>query len=206
MSGLLDYFKPSSPDKKRDAICAHLNSIGVDAQLGERGAPEELFRERQERSLGLIHIHNQVLEWVNVAQGLLLSPGKRHQYYYRSPPQTYYYRIWYGVRDPNLRTFKESRFRSKRLRSLWFLGPAIGVTWEDDFEHVYPEPLSSDDALKQSLMKECVDVEVVGFPDGYWIISNRVSARLPSRSLWECYQGVAQGLLQHSKWPNSTGR
>ena len=206
MSGLLDYFKPSSPDKKREAICAHLNSIGVEAHLRERGAPEELFRESQERSLGLIHISNQVLDWVNVAQGLLLSPRKRHQYYYRSPPQTYYYRIWYGVRDPNLKTLKESRFHSKRHRSLWLLGPAVGVTWEDDFEHVYPEPLSSDDALKRSLMKECVDVEVMGFPDGYWIISNRVSARLPSRSLWECYQGVAQGLLQHSTWPNPVGR
>ena len=62
--------------------------------------------------------------------------------------------------------------------------------------------MSSDEDLKRRLIEVGVDVEVIAFPDGYWIISNREAGRPPSNRIWECYEAVAQGLKRSSKWFN----
>ena len=59
--------------------------------------------------------------------------------------------------------------------------------------------MTSDPDVKNHLIQSGVDVEVMAFPDGYWIISNRESARPPSKRIWECYQAVAQALKLSSK-------
>ena len=203
MPGFLDHFKVASSDRKREAICDHLNSIGVKANLAQRGSPEELFKGAQEQSLGLISIHDQVLDWVNVVRGYIRSPkAVDYLYSYRGPPQSNYYRIWYGIRDPNLKIREPKRIRSVRHRSLRALGRAVNVTWEDEFEQVHTDSLDKDAALKRSLIMVGIDVEVMAFPDGYWIISNRETARMPSRPMWDCYQAVAKGLLQKDAWPS----
>ena len=57
------------------------------------------------------------------------------------------------------------------------LGRTVDVVWEDDVEQITLSLLSTDDDMKRCLIKEGVDVEVIGFPDGYWIISNREASR-----------------------------
>ena len=200
MQGFFDFFKPESPGERREAYCAHLVSIGINARLAQRGSPEELFRESGESSLGLIYIYNQVLDWVNVVQGPLRPARHRDMLYYRGSRWPYYYRIWYGVKDANLSISAPIlRFRSMRRRSLNHFGRVVDVSWRNDLQPMDLEPLCSDDALKQRLIKERVDVDVAGFPDGYWLIANREAGRPPTQPIWECYEAVAAALLQGSK-------
>ena len=200
MQGFFDLFKPEYPGEKREAFCAHLVSIGINARLAQRGSPEELFREPKENSLGLIYIYNQVLDWANMVQGPLRSTRERDLLYYRSAARPYYYRIWYGVKDANLSISTPMlRFRSVRQRSPKVFGPVVDVTWGNELQQMELEPLCSDDALKQRLIKERVDVDVAGFPDGYWLIANREAGRPPTQPIWECYEAVAAALLQSSK-------
>ena len=203
MAGLLNALRLGSPQRRRQNLCAHLNSIGVAAQLAQKGQPEELFREPREYSMGLIYIHNQELDWANVVQGNYRSSRPGDLFFFRAPGQPFYYRIWYGIYDPNLKISEPIlKFRSKRLRSLGSLGRAVDVTWQNELEPVELDPMSSDEALKRLLIEVGVDVEVMAFPDGYWIISNREAGKPPSKRIWECYEAVAQGLKRSSKWFN----
>ena len=62
-------------DKKRDELCAHLQSLGIDAQLAPRdrkeenlttGPPASYILVDSPNSLGLIDISQGPIRWVNV--------------------------------------------------------------------------------------------------------------------------------------------
>ena len=200
MAGLLNKLGLRSNQRRRNSFCAHLNSIGVEANLAQKGQPEELFRESQEYSTGLIYIHDRNLEWANVVQGNYRTRLTRDFLFFRSLGQPFYYRIWYGLYDPNLKIAAPTlKFQSKRHRSMGSLGRAVDVTWHNRLETVELEPLTSDQTIKDHLMEAGVDMEAIAFPDGYWIIANREAGKPPSRRIWECYQAVAEGLKRSSK-------
>jgi len=57
--GFFDKVKEASRDKTRDKVCTHLNRVGIDAKLAERGIREEgASVPRWFQSLGLIEISN----------------------------------------------------------------------------------------------------------------------------------------------------
>ena len=200
MAGLLNTLGLRSHQRRRHTFCAHLNSIGVEANLAQKGQPEELFREHQEYSTGLIYIHDRHLDWANVVQGNYRSRLTRDLLFFRSLGQRFYYRIWYGIYDPNLKLAAPTlKFRSKRHWSMKSLGHAVDVSWHNEIETVELEPMTSDQTIKDHLIKSGVDIEVIAFPDGYWIISNREAGKPPSKRIWECYQAVAEGLKRSSK-------
>ncbi len=202
MPGIKDIFKPRSSAQKCRDLCARLNGLGISAAVEQRGRPEELFRESLESSLGLVSIHHRQLLWANVVHGSLRPVRAREPVYMvlRSPKIMDYYRIWYGVRDPNLnKSDHHLQFRSSRRRSMWGLGGPVDVQWKTKLQPLELDHLNSDEPLSRRLIDESVDVEVMGFPDGYWIISNRESAREPSRSMFDCYEAVAESLLLYSK-------
>ncbi len=200
MPGLLHSLGLRDHQQKRRSFCNHLNAIGVDAHEAPKGRPEELFRENHEISIGLIQLQDPHLDWANVVQGNYRGRMPGDLLFMRTLGQPFYYRVWYGVYDPNLKLANPSLlFRSKRLRSLKFIGRAVDVVWHNELQPVVLEPMTSDPSVKQHLIQSGVDVEVMAFPDGYWIISNREAARPPSRQIWECYQAVAEGLKRSSK-------
>ncbi len=206
MAGLLSGFKLRSSYRKCQGICAQLNSIGVNAQLAQKGQPEELFRDAQERSIGLIYVRNQEIAWANVVQGNYRSRSRVDLLFLRTNPHPFYYRIWYGLYDPNLKvTAPTLKLSSKRRRAIGPLGRAVDVTWQNELEPVPLEPMASDESLKRRLIKAAVDVEIMAFPDGYWIISNREAGRPPSKPIWDCYEAVAHGLKVSSKGFDATG-
>jgi len=186
--------------QKRSDFCNHLNAIGISAHEAQKGRPEELFRENHEISIGLIHLQDPHLDWANVVQGNYRGRLPGDLLFMRTLGQPFYYRVWYGVYDPNLKLANPSLiFRSKRLRSLKLIGRAFDVSWYNELQPVVLEPMTSDPEVKAHLIQSGVDVEIMAFPDGYWIISNREAARPPSKQIWECYQAVAQGLKRSSR-------
>ena len=50
----------------RDEMCAALQAIGVQAQMLERGRPEEKITRRRRKSLGIIDIQDELIRWVDV--------------------------------------------------------------------------------------------------------------------------------------------
>ena len=185
--------------RKRSSFCSHLNAIGIRAHEAQLGRPEELFRDRHEMSIGLIHLQDPHLEWANVVQGNYSGRMPGSLLFMRTL-EPLYYRIWYGVYDPNLKLPNPSLvFRSKRLRSLKLIGRVVDVSWYNELQPVELQPLTSDPYVRDHLIQSGVDVEIMAFPDGYWIISNREAGRPPSKRIWECYQAVAQGLKLSSK-------
>jgi len=198
MSSLANLFRFDSPQRRREALCAHFLSLGINAQVTNRGRSEELLRAPGENSLGLITFQGGSLLWANLVQGMIRSSRSWDHLYSRTLGESYH-RIWYGIRDPNLRVEGQSvQFHSTRRRSLPVFGKAVDVQWETETEEVQLGPLSTDATLKEPLLRTGVDVDVIGFPDGYWIISNRETGRLPNMLIWNAYQAVAQGLLQYS--------
>ena len=200
MSRLLHNLGLRNHQQRRRSFCNHLNAIGVRAHEAQKGRPEELFREANEISIGLIHLQDPHLDWANVVQGNYRGRMPGDLLFMRTLGQPFYYRVWYGVHDPNLKLHNPSLlFRSKRLRTMKIIGRAVDVSWRNELQPVELEPMTSDPHIKQHLIQSGVDVEVMAFPDGYWIISNREAGRPPSRQIWECYQAVAQGLKRSSK-------
>ena len=53
-------------DKTRDELCAHLQSLGIEAQMVPRGRAEEKIYPGPRRSLGVIDIAEGPIPWVNV--------------------------------------------------------------------------------------------------------------------------------------------
>ncbi len=93
--GFLDELGERFRDKTRDDVCAALRSLGVDAQMAERGRAEEEIGERgaSGASLGIIDIPEGAIRWVHVHRykGWGLEPGGRTIYV-----------TDYGVTDPRL--------------------------------------------------------------------------------------------------------
>jgi hypothetical protein len=198
MSSLVNLFKMDSPQRRREALCAHFVSMGINAQVANRGRGEEQLKHPGENSLGIIAIHNSPISWVNLVQGMLKQSRSWEQTFSRTLGATYH-RIWYGVRDANLRVEEQPPvFHSIRVRSVPVVGRATDVRWETMTEEVHLGPLSTDSTLKDPVLKAGLDVEVMGFSDGYWIIANRETGRLPNMPIWKAYEAVARGLVQFS--------
>lgn len=177
-------------DRRVDKVCAHFQSLRISVSIAERGRNEALFREPKEQSVGVILLSGQVFQWINVTQGFTAAVRSGGQLYYR---------LCYGVRDPKLRFEGPAiKTRSIRKRSLGLVGPAIDVSWEESDSLDQFRSLNASQAIKEKLIQAKTDVEVVAYADGYWVLSNRESALLPARQLWDCYQAVAKHLLDSS--------
>ena len=73
-------------DHGRDELCADLRALGIQAQISERGRPEEKITHGRGKSFGIIDIQDVLIRWVDVKkQADGENPG---------PP---YYHIEYGV-------------------------------------------------------------------------------------------------------------
>ena len=102
-------------DKKRDEFCAHLRSLGIDAQL----APRSLREEKLERgSLGVIDISEGPIRWVNILKGAPNLEGNAAYY------------ADFGVPDPKLEAgFPKVGIRSAKVKTTSFFGKVVDIDW-----------------------------------------------------------------------------
>lgn len=186
-------FREELKKNETDNICAELQALGIDAQMAERGRPEEEIEGGG--SLGLIDIPEGPIHWVNV----------RKQRDRLSESVSYTYHIDYGVSDPRLGLASpEMYICSVRKKDFPLVGRVVDFYWEgDDSGLGIIERLKSDAVIKYAIMVS-LDVKIRAHWDhGCWIISTETSVP-PSEELWDCYQAIAQHLL--AKWPDQEAK
>ncbi len=188
---------------ERDEFCAHLQSIGIEAQMAPRGRAEEGIARSRRRSLGVIDIVEGPIRWVNVtiqtAPNYLDTTWGDEGYY-----------LMYGVPDPKVRSgFPAVRLEAKSVyesvpdRRWWFLkfpvlGPVIGVRWEgNDLGLGIVQHLNQNAAADRALQ------EIWAWRDlSCWILTV-AEVLAPSKQEWDCYQSIASHLLWTPLPPNA---
>lgn len=158
----------------REDICAVLQKLGIDAQI----APS-----------GRIDIPKGAIRWITVSKlGGHLDPSG------------IFYVNEYGVPDPKLEpNFPKLWIQSVYKRPFPLIGKGIDLHWEgDELGLAVIECLNSDAQLKQPLVKKRIDVHIsADGKSGCWHISiYDDKPRVPSERLWNCYQRIAQHLLE----------
>jgi hypothetical protein len=196
--GLFAKVRETYRDKSRDILCAHLRSLGVDAQIAERGRPEEKiglglgWGGPLGKSLGVIDISGGLIHWVNVE---MVSSGSGYTMGGTSCG------ILYGVPDPKICLgLRWVEVRMVVKKSLPLFGRVIDIEWRGN-RHSWSlaAHLNNDFSLKNPLMERERKVKIRAYPDhGCWIIMEPVPQyRLitPPIEVWQCYQRIAQHLL-----------
>ena len=194
-------------DTEMDDICAELQALGIDAQMAERGRPEEKIGGEDNRnldefclrgiSLGLIDIPEGPIRWVNIRD----EHSEHVNIYYTN----------YGVPDPRLGPASPVMYiYSVRKKNFPLVGRVVDLHWKGREWYFTPvrnqglriiDRLKSDILIKHSLIKESFDVKIYASRDyRCWIISTKTRSPL-SEDLWDCYQAIARHLL--AEWSPS---
>jgi hypothetical protein len=181
-AGVRDFFR----DKTRDNFCADLQSLGIDARMVLRDRPEEEIGEiRDGRSLGIVHISEGPIRWVNVRKVKETQGNSTRTYYYTD----------YGIPDPRLGLdFPRVRIETVLVKKFPVFGKVIDVRWKgQDFGLGIISRLESDYRLKYPLI---LDVSITALSDyGCWIISAQYAKHHLSEKMWSGYQSVVENLL-----------
>ena len=126
-------------DKTRDDLARALNSLGVRAEMAERGRMEEKVNNSWfTRSLGVINLPEGPIKWINVVKK---DGGKD------SPP-----RWWINLCVPDERPVpfhKEVKVRTVRKKSFPLLGKVVDVNLKgEDYGTGLVYTLSNDESSK----------------------------------------------------------
>ena len=177
----------------RAHFCAHLQSLGIDAQMAPRGRAEENSFGHPILSTGVIDIVEGPIRWVNVTRATRDAPDEGNSTRH----------LVYGVPDPKVRSeFPEVRLYAIPVREnegFWPRGRVIGVRWDgEDFGLGIVEHLNQNVIVPTAFLESLrVDsFEIWPYPDlGCWILTVEDVLR-PSKQEWECYQSIASHLLE----------
>ena len=201
-------------DRTREEFCAHLQSLGIDAQMALRGRAEQKIYTGPRGSLGVVDIAKGSIRWVNVTIATAArGPGE-------DIDMPYY--LVYGVPDARVgprfskvrvkAVVKTSHVRSGgpwwKYRPLGSLGQVIEVRWEgDDFGLGIVQHLTQEVSVRSAIadghswgLVSQVNprdgpVEIRAYPDrSCWILTTK-DALEPTRQEWDCYQSIASHLL-----------
>jgi len=137
-------------------------------------------------SLGIIHVPEGAIRWVNVRKETHGSGQYSTTVYYTE----------YGVPDPRLAPNAPAPYiNSVRKKSFPVFGQVVDVLWEGaDYGTGIIDRLNSDHQLKEPIM-ESRDVTMTAISNySCWIMSTQ-TRDVPSGDLWNCYQVIAQHLL-----------
>lgn len=185
--GFFNKFQETIRDKTRDNICDFLQSMGIDAQMAERGRGEENIESGSySKSLGIIDITKGQIRWVNVVKRSEESPGGMKYYIKYGVPDS---RLWVII-SPNL------EIKSARKKDNWqWKGKDAGLG--------LIHRLNSDISIGYTLLKSnSPKTTIRAYPNhNCWVISIEISDISVSEELWNSYQKIAQHLLV--EWPTN---
>ena len=131
-------------DKSRDELAQNLNSLGIRADLAERGWAEEKIEDSwYQRSLGIIDVPEGLVRWINI----LKKDASRN-----SPP------LWWVILcipdERPVPNYKVVNIRTIRRKSFPLFGKVIDVTWKGNDHHTeLAEVLSKDESVKDLAKK-----------------------------------------------------
>ena len=181
-------------DKTRDNLTKTLNSLGVRAEMAERGRAEEDVRKRWgTRSLGIVDIADGPIRWVNIVK----QDGSQHS------PQRWW--LVFCVPDEerdnspeDLRYVDNRRFvdiKTSREKSFPVLGRVTGVTWEGDDRSTGLLDTFAGDAAITSLAKKTNSLGVSGYGEEFHGWTLQVEGRRLARQDWEALLRITGYLL-----------
>jgi hypothetical protein len=173
-------------DKSRDELARDLNSLGIRADLAERGRPEEKIENSwYQRSLGIIDIPDGSVRWVNI----LKKDASRN-----SPP------LWWVVLClPDKRpvpSYKAVDIKTTRRKTFPLFGRVVDVTWKGDDHHTgLAEVLSGDEAVK-NLAKKIGNLTIHSYDKEFQGWTLQVDRRFaPTNQDWATIQKIADYIL-----------
>src|SRR4030042_1716481 len=173
-------------DKSRDELAGNLNSLGIRANLAERGWPEEKVENSwYQRSLGIIDIQEGFVRWINI----LKKDASKN-----SPP------LWWVVRCiPDKRHVPDHHvvdIKTIRKKSFPLLGKVVDVVWKGDDHHTgLAEVLSNDETVKD-LAKKIGNLAVRSYAKEFEGWTLQVDRRFePTNQDWGTIQKMAGYVL-----------
>jgi hypothetical protein len=186
IKGCMDRFDESYNSDFREDIMLELCSIGIDAELLDRGLPEE---KSGEASLGLILIRGSPIRWINV--GLKDAGGGNENY----TGAHYYNCLEYAI--PDSRPLPKFLARSKLKKTFPLFGRITDVCWEGDKKKLgIAEKLESNEYISDVLWSYRVGVTVITNPKyACWLITGS-NFRRPLILDWRCLELIAECLLR----------
>lgn len=190
LNGLKEAFR----DEARDKVCEVLQNIGINAQMSERGRPEENLELRPYcESLGIIDIAESPIRWINVVRKRV---GHVTEYFLK-----------YGVPDSRLSpSSPKVRIEAVPKYQFRLFGKITDLKWErEDSDLQIIGRMNSDGELKQMIIESRVNFTIhVHIDRGIWIISNDYSNFLTSplyppakysEEEWRICQAIAHHLV-----------
>jgi hypothetical protein len=173
-------------DKSRDELAGNLNSLGIRADLAQRGRAEEKIENSwYQRSLGIIDIPEGLVRWINT----LKKDASRN-----SPP------LWWVVLcipdERPVPNYKAVDIKTIRKKTFPLFGKVVDVTWKGDDHHTgLAEVLSSDEAVK-SLAKKIGNLTIHSYDKEFQGWTLQVDRRFaPTNQDWATIQKIADHIL-----------
>lgn len=178
--------KEAFRDKTRDELTSALNTLGIRAEMSERGRVEEKVQDSwYQRSLGVIDIPEGPIKWINV----LKQDGSRH-----NPPRWW---IVFGIPDENHVSNSEPvNISTLRRKSFPLFGKVVDVTWKGDDLGTGLTYVLSNDHTTKDLAKRVGNLEVRSYAEEFQGWALQVDRKLkPTNEDWEAILQVAEHLL-----------
>ena len=184
--GVVDAVWEVFRDHARDNICAGLQSLGMDAQMADRGRPEE---DSGGGSLGIIDIVDGPISWVNVRK---VNSGSQDD---ASVDRYTDYGVKVSYRLPNATISLVSR------KNFPLLGEVDEADWRAEGSDTESGLVAGvlrrlwEDVQVRRAIIATRDVEITRSWLGCWVVSTDTN-EAPTRRAWDCYQAIARHLIQ----------
>lgn len=170
--------------KKREEFCQHLQEMGMEASLIEKGSDKEkigLSRSSGQRSEGIIELEDRNIDFINVIS-VASQYGAR-------------YFLDYLVKGLNImeeRVLKKTRLTKKKSPPLW--GKVVAIEWKGD------DSLAQSLNLDYSLEDKLLGADANIFKGSIWILPEpkhryariRTDYSLPSATIFEAINSIAR--------------
>ena len=173
-------------DKSRDELAYALNSLGVKAEMGERGRTEEKIENSwYQRSLGVIDIHGGSIRWINI----LKKDRQKH-----SPPRWW---VVLGIPvDGPVSTRQQAKIKTVRKKSFPLFGKVVDVIWKGDDGGTGLVDTLSRDIPTKTLAKRIGNLEIKSQSDRFQGWTLTVDRRFsPTGQDWETVEEIADYIL-----------
>jgi hypothetical protein len=177
-------------DKSRDKLAQNLNSLGIRADLAERGRAEEKIENSwYQRSLGIIDIPEGPVRWINI----LKKDASKN-----SPP------LWWVVLcipdERPLSHHKAVDIKTVRKKSFPLFGKVVDVTWKGSDHHTGLTEILSNDETAKGLAKRIGNLTIHSYAKEFqgWTLQVDRRVELTDRD-WATIQKIANHILSSAR-------
>ena len=179
-------WKEQLRDKSRDELAYALNSVGVKAEIAERGVGEEKAENSwYQRSLGTIDIAKGPIRWINI----LKKDSGQH-----NPPKWW---VVLGIPDERpISNHQTINIKTVRNKTFPLFGKVVDVIWKgNDSGTDLVNVLSTDPAIK-TLSQRIGNLEIKNHSNEFQGWTLTVDRRFsPTNQDWETLEKVADHIL-----------